>query len=211
MDNEPTKVPLPSSITSSAPPILLDTLFLIFLRLIYFLLSRRFLLSTINPTLRDLSKPETLLPPIVSLQAENERPRSSNRSQGFLPLSDLEFDEIDTEEDGILSRTTPNSSYPPTPSKPNISLPNSSHSNRDPFTRRNTDDPFLHLSGSSLLPATPENGIGGIELQTLGQKLKDVGTGVGKKVQVLQLNHARRDVGSKGIKKATRGLSRLSR
>lgn len=197
-------------VTSGPPAILLDTLLLIFLRLVYFFLSRRFLLSILNPTLRDLSKPETLLPSAASFQAEDDRPRSFNRSQSLNPLPENDYD---TEDDDILSGVTPNSSYPLSPSKPNVSLPTSSTPSRDPFLRRNTDESFSHSRGESAsLPSIPENGNGNIELQALGQKLKNVGAGMGKKVRVLQLSHARRgDAGVKGIKKATRGLSWLAR
>lgn len=45
-----------------------------------------------------------------------------------------------------------------------------------------------------------------MEMGTLGQKLKDVG-----KKQVIQLTHGRPGVGTKRVKKATRGLNRVSR
>ena len=45
-----------------------------------------------------------------------------------------------------------------------------------------------------------------MEMGTLGQKLKDVG-----KKQVIQLTHGRSAVGTKRVKKATRGLNRVSR
>ena len=199
--------PIPSP--SGPPPILLDSLFLIFLRLVYFLLARRFLLSTLDPTLRDLSKPEALLPPTASLQAGSRRGQSNPRSQISLPLQS----ELDTEDENPLSRTTPNSSYPPSPARSLITPPLSSQPSRDTFARRNTEETYLHtINGSSSLPSTPDVG-SSIELQTLGQKLKDFGAGVGKKAHVLQLSHGRRadGGGTKGIKKATRGLSRLAR
>ena len=51
---------LPSLRPSLAPPaspIVLDTLRLVALRALFFLLSRRYLLSTLSPTLRSISKP----------------------------------------------------------------------------------------------------------------------------------------------------------
>jgi len=207
MDGEPSTLPLSLKTPSGPPAILLDTLFLVFLRLVYFLLARRFLLSTLNPTLRDLSKTETLLAPTASWRVDNAR---SNRSLSLIPLSD---GELDTEDDNPLSRTTPNSSFPPSPSKPNTSLPTSSQPSRDPFTRRKTDEGFhLSAAGTSSLPAAPDGASGGFELQALGQKLKDVGAGVRKKVDILQLSHGQRgDGGVKGIKQAMRGLSWLAR
>ena len=212
MNAEPSISPSMSPTPTGPPVILLDTLLLLFLRLIYFLLSRRYLLSTLNPTLRDLSKPETLLPPIASLQAENgQRPHTSSHLQSILPLSD---NELDTEDENLLSRTSPNSSYPPSPLKPSSSLPTSAQTSRDAYTRRNIDESPFHTGGGSFsLPTIPEGGNGNIELQALGQKLKDVGAGMGRKVQVLQLSHGRRGdaIGAKAIKKATRGLSWLAR
>lgn len=49
------RIALPAATTS---PILLDTVLLLVIRGGYFLLSRRFLLATLSPTLRDISKPE---------------------------------------------------------------------------------------------------------------------------------------------------------
>lgn len=211
MENDPSGSLIPPPPTSSPPPILLDTVFLLFLRFVYFLLSRRFLLSTLNPTLRDLSKPDTLLPPTASMQAENGRSRNQSHSIGINPLSD---NELDTEDDNVLSRIIPYSSYPPSPSKPVSSFPTSSQPSRDPLMRRNAEESFLHAPGSSSsLPTIPEGSGGDIELQALGQKLKDVGAGMGKKAHVLQLSHGRRGdvIATQGIKKATRGLSRLAR
>lgn len=44
----------------SSMALLLDSLFLVLLRIAYFALSRKFLLATLNPTLREISSPETL-------------------------------------------------------------------------------------------------------------------------------------------------------
>ncbi|CAD6587813.1 MAG: hypothetical protein TREMPRED_004862, partial [Tremellales sp. Tagirdzhanova-0007] len=209
MEGEVKIPPIPIPAPSGPPPILLDSLLLIALRFVYFLLARRFLLSTLNPTLRDLSTPDSLLPLAASLPSASRRGQSDPQSQTGLPL----LCEIDTEDENPPSRTTPNVSYPPSPSRSPFSPPLSSQSSRDTFTRRNTDETHLHPSnGSSFLPPTPDVG-NSVELQTLGQKLKDVGSGVGKRVHVLQLSHGRRSDGGgiKGIKKATRGLSRLAR
>ena len=208
MESDPVLHPVLSGPSSS--PILLDTLFLVLLRAVYFLLSRRFLLSTLNPTLRDLSKPETLLPPTVSSEPDSGRSRGRGRPQLLSAFtSDFDLDgELDTEDE---VRETPSSSYPPSPSlKPAGSNASSSHSNRDPFLRRTTDEVSKQAKD---LGHTSEAGTSQIELQTLGQRLKDVGTNAGRRVQVLELSHGRKDgsAGTRGIKKATRGLSRLAR
>ncbi|KAK4685669.1 hypothetical protein P7C73_g4469, partial [Tremellales sp. Uapishka_1] len=176
----------------STSPILLDTLFLLLLRLVYFLLARKFLLSTLSPTLREISQPETLLPP-TSLPLDASR----RASRSGLPLSASDL-ELDTEDDNLLSAVSPNSSVPPSPVGKPLNLP------RDPFPRRNTDD-NLHALGASAN--------GGIELQSLTQKLKDVGSGVSHRVNVLQLSHGKSGGGgggTKGIKRATRGLNRVA-
>jgi len=169
--------------STSTSPLVFDSAILLALRVVYFLLSRRFLLSTINPTLRDLSKSETLLP-ATSTQPDRSVPRSPS-----LAAQEYELDTgLDTEDDGLLSANSPAPSYPPTPTRPNIGLPNSS---RAPYR-----------SGSSHeLPNIPD----GVEMQGLGQKLREAG-----KKQVIQLTHAR-PVGTKRVKKATRGLNRVSR
>nr|WVH01961.1 golgi pH regulator [Naematelia aurantialba] len=226
------------SATPATSPILVDTVFLLFLRLVYFLLSRRFLLSSLSPTLRDLSKPETLLPP-----PDVSRPRSDSQHStgsgrpglarsrsgsgtgvggGIIPMSDLELDgDVDDvyTEDGM--------SYPPSPVRSPAPLP--------PFIRRGTDDQLNLSRGESSntrgaggpsgsgfgFGAASGSGVGGgagsssageagIEMMGLGQKLNEAAAGARGKVQVLQLSHGRRE-GTKGIKKATRGLSRLSR
>jgi hypothetical protein len=174
--------------STSTSPLLFDSAVLIALRIIYFLLSRRFLLSTINPTLRDLSKTETLLPS-TSIQPDRSAPRSPG-----LAAQEYELDTgLDTEDDGLLSANSPAPSYPSTPTRSNIALPGSS---RAPYRSASP-------APNSGLPYIPDGN--GVEMQGLGQKLKEAG-----KKQVIQLTHAR-PVGTKRVKKATRGLNRVSR
>jgi hypothetical protein len=225
-DTISTPLPLENtlSLKAASSPILLDTLFLLFLRLVFFLLSRKFLLSTLNPTLRDLSKPETLLPP-TSLPDNRPRTGSVGTSTGTnvnhghgrsgLPVSDPEL-ELDTEDDGLLSNTSPISSYPPSPAYQKSPLPTTSPTPRDPFGRRNTDDVAIGV-GSSGSGAGGSGGNGqGMEMHVLGQKLKEASIGVGKRIDVLQLSHGKSsgsvdNAGTKGLKRATRGLNRASR
>ncbi|ORY32871.1 Abscisic acid G-protein coupled receptor-domain-containing protein [Naematelia encephala] len=204
--------------SSTTPPILIDTVFLLFLRLVYFFLSRRFLLSSLSPTLRDLSKPEILLPP-----PDASRPRSdsqlslsgsgpSSSSNGIIPMSDLE---LDAELEDNYTEDGDGQSYPPSPIRSPAPLP------LPPFVRRGTDDQINISRGEGSSRAANAGGAGngngtgngddvGIEMMGLGQKIKDATAAAKGKVQVLQLSHGRRE-GTKGIKKATRGLSRLSR
>jgi len=175
----------PSSASTSASPLVFDTAVLLALRVVYFLLSRRFLLSTINPTLRDLSKTESLLP------ATSTHPSSSFPQSPSLAAQEYELDTgLDTEDDGLLSANSPAPSYPPTPTRSNIGLPGSSRA------------PYRSGSASNL-PNIPNGDA--MEMQGLGNKLREAG-----KKQVIQLTHAR-PVGTKRVKKATRGLNRVSR
>lgn len=180
---EPESSTSPSVISS---PVVFDSAVLLGLRLVYFLLSRRFLLSTINPTLRDLSKSESqLLPATVS---QNRSPASQSPS---LRAQDLDLDgEFDTEDDGLLSANSPAPSYPSTPTRGTVPLPGSS---RAPY-RSSPPGSSTNLAGDA-----------GVEMHLLGQKLRDAG-----KKQVIQLTHAR-TVGTKRSKNATRGLNRVSR
>lgn len=172
--------------STSTSPLVFDSAVLLALRVVYFLLSRRFLLSTINPTLRDLSKSETLLP-ATSTQPDRSSPRSPS-----LAAQEYELDTgLDTEDDGLLSANSPAPSYPSTPTRNTIGLPGSS---RAPYRSASP-------APSSSLPHIPD----GVEMQGLGQKLREAG-----KKQVIQLTHAR-PVGTKRVKKATRGLNRVSR
>ncbi|WVQ80237.1 hypothetical protein IAT38_002342 [Cryptococcus sp. DSM 104549] len=201
MDAAPQQAPplsRPLAGTASSP-ILFDTLLLIALRVVYFFISRKFLLYTINPTLRHISEPETILPPTASLSLDD---RDRSRQAGIsTPLTDIDYAD-DTDD----TMGTPTPSYPSSPApRSSIPLPSSS---RDPISRQ---DSFTNLYPSSVPPALGANE-NSIELQNLGQKLKDAGSGVAKKVQVLQLSHGRsKGQGTKGLKKATRGLHRMSR
>lgn len=173
---------------TSTSPVIFDSAVLIGLRLVYFLLSRRFLLSTINPTLRDLSKTDSQLLP--SSITSSRSPASQSPS---LRPQDFELDgEFDTEDDGLLSANSPAPSYPPTPTRGSVALPGSS---RAPYR---SSPP-----GSTLSPSGA--GEGGVEMNMLGQKLREAG-----KKQVIQLTHGR-TVGTKRTKTATRGLNRVSR
>lgn len=171
---------------ASQSPVVVDSVVLLGLRVVYFFLSRKFLLSTINPTLRDLSKSETLLPS----SSGPARPSSNLNSPSLRP-QDFELDgDFDTEDDGLLSANSPAPSYPPTPTRGSQPLPGSS---RAPY-RSSTDN--LVEAGAG----------GGVEMAMLGQKLKDA-----SKRQVIQLTHGKSAVGTKKTKRATRGLNRIAR
>lgn len=170
-------------------PILFDSAILLALRIVYFLLSRRFLLSTINPTLRDLSKSEELLPATTS-------GRDVTRSPS-LAAQEYELDTgLDTEDDGLLSANSPAPSYPPTPTRSTAPLPGAT---RAPYR---SSPPSSSLN----LPHVPDPAGTSMEMHKLGQKLRDAGT-----KQVIQLTHGKSAVGTKRVKKATRGLNRVSR
>ncbi|OWZ47461.1 hypothetical protein C352_02380 [Cryptococcus neoformans CHC193] len=190
--SDPQPVPAPaisSSPTSSA--ILFDTFLLLLLRLVYFFISRKFLHSTISPTLRDISQPETILPPTASLPTAD----SSRRSGNVLGLETEYNDETDD------TSFTPVSSYPGSPAPISLTLTSSNNGSR------RDDNPGY---SSSNLPSYPSQGENTIELQAIGQKLKDASSGVSRKV--LQLSHGKRSgAGTKRVKKATRGLHRVSR
>nr|XP_019046507.1 hypothetical protein I302_05257 [Kwoniella bestiolae CBS 10118]OCF25437.1 hypothetical protein I302_05257 [Kwoniella bestiolae CBS 10118] len=206
----PTPAPLPSALTSpTSSPILLDTLVLLVLRIIYFFLSRRFLLAAVNPRLRNISQPEQLLP---STTPSNDVHVRRESRVGSIAESDL-----DTEDEALLGGISPTSSYPGSPIRKDSSLPGGG---KDYFPRA---EPYITASGpsspgpsTSILPIMPRED--NIELQQLGIKLKEAGSGVSKKV--LQLTHGsgknresglQAQQGTKAIKKATKGLHRFSR
>lgn len=169
--SDPQPVPAPaisSSPTSSA--ILFDTFLLLLLRLVYFFISRKFLHSTISPTLRDISQPETILPPTASLPTAD----SSRRSGNVLGLETEYNDETDD------TSFTPVSSYPGSPAPISLTLTSSNNGSR------RDDNPGY---SSSNLPSYPSQGENTIELQAIGQKLKDASSGVSRKV--LQLSHGK--------------------
>ena len=173
--------------TESTSPVIFDSAVLLGLRLVYFLLSRRFLLSTINPTLRDLSKSDSLVLPATI----NSQTRSPGSNSPSLRPQDFELDgEFDTEDDGLLSANSPAPSYPPTPTRGSVALPGSSRN-----------------AYRSSPPGSSNNlaGEGGLEMNLLGQKLREAG-----RKQVIQLTHGK-TVGTKRTKTATRGLNRVSR
>ncbi|WVF71349.1 hypothetical protein IAT40_006152 [Kwoniella sp. CBS 6097] len=200
-----------STLTRSSSPILFDTLVLLGLRVVYYFLSRKFLSSTINPRLMDLSKPETILPPVASQRLDRDLTATRAGERGGIISDYGEGDE--TEDEALLGALTPSSSYPGSPAaKPSSPLPEpGSSSNRDYFSSRRDEypGPYPSSSGSnSVLPSIPQGDT--LELQNLGQKLKDAGSGVGKKV--IQLSHGKgAEGGTKQTKRATRGLHRMSR
>ncbi|WVR06897.1 hypothetical protein IAU60_003933 [Kwoniella sp. DSM 27419] len=202
MDTEsPTPAPFARPTTAQPSPILLDTVLLLALRVVYYFLSRKFLSATINPRLREISKPETILP---AVSVSSSRPADGGRERGSI-VSDYGED---TEDEALLGTLSPSSSYPGSPNKTLSPLPGPS-SSKGYFDRRTSHPgPYPPPNGGSALPSSPKGDT--IELQHLGQKLKDAGTSVNKKV--LQLSHGRAVVaGTKETKKATRGLHRISR
>jgi hypothetical protein len=110
------KLPLPASTTS---PIVLDTVLLLVLRGGYFLISRRFLVATLSPTLRDISKPEletldsaTSAPSrVISLNDEEDglTPAAGpSRVSAGHNLSEVEADsELDSSRPGSPSPSPP--------------------------------------------------------------------------------------------------------
>ncbi|WRT66521.1 uncharacterized protein IL334_003480 [Kwoniella shivajii] len=205
MEGQSEPISLTAPLTSSAPsPILFDTLILLGLRVIYFFLSRRFLLAAVNPRLRTISEPEQLLP--SSSTTDTRKSIRADGGRGSIAESDL-----DTEDEALLGGDTPSSSYPGTPTRRDSSLPGTN--GKDYFPR---PEPYLgpHLSSpgpsTSSLPSIPRDD--NIELQQLGRKLKEAGSGVSQKV--LQLSHGSSKggvQGTRGTKKTTRGLHRVSR
>ncbi|WWC62152.1 uncharacterized protein I303_104744 [Kwoniella dejecticola CBS 10117] len=204
MEDDITPPALTTPLTASATsPILLDTLVLLVLRIVYFFLSRRFLLAAVNPRLRNISQPEQLLPSTTT----HNNARRENTVE-----SDLD---LDTEDEALLGGITPTSSYPGSPIRKDSSLPGGG---KDYVPRAESYlGPYASSPGSSTpnppsnLPSMPRED--NIELQQLGQKLKEAGSGVSKKV--LQLSHGAsrhsQSQGTKATKKATRGLHRFSR
>ncbi|KAK8864574.1 hypothetical protein IAR55_001824 [Kwoniella newhampshirensis] len=215
METDQPSLPLQSYSTSSTSPILFDTLLLVFLRLVYFLLSRKFLLSTINPRLRDISQPEqptSLLPLSTSTSTSTSntalpRSRSDSTSHGGIGI---EFGD-DTEDESYLlsdmamtplSPNSPAGGIPRTDSYFNLHADNSNTGTPTTFAGPSS-------SSSSGLPQDGNNS--SIEFHRLGQKLRQEAAAAIPK-QVLQLSHGRSSGGgTKGIKKATRGLHRVSR
>ncbi|WWC89141.1 uncharacterized protein L201_004059 [Kwoniella dendrophila CBS 6074] len=266
MEGETTPAPLIQPLTSAPSPILLDTLVLLVLRIVYFFLSRKFLLAAVNPRLRNISAPEQLLPSTsISKPSNLNTPRRGSRVVGLDGGITAESD-LDTEDEALLGDglDTPLSSYPGTPIRKdsNINLPELNNNNNNSGSNGSSSknyyprpEPYLGSSsntgsglglglglhsnnessldlndnnsnngglesGSGSLPYIPKDN--DIELQQLGQKLKDAGSTVSKKV--LQLSHGNsnssnssrnRNNNLQGIgkanKKATKGLHRFSR
>lgn len=96
-----------------------DSLVFVGVRVVYVLICRRFLLSALNPTLRELSKDEDALPTLASTRLRPGLERSNS-----LGLGDEQSD-FDTEDDGLLSRgsMTPSVSYPSSPAHGHLDLP----------------------------------------------------------------------------------------
>ncbi|WVQ99510.1 hypothetical protein IAU59_006645 [Kwoniella sp. CBS 9459] len=200
------------ALSRSSSPILFDTLVLLGLRVVYYFLSRKFLSSTINPRLREISKPETILLPFASQRHDRDAIAITGRERGSI-VSDY-GDGDETEDEALLGALTPSSSYPGSPAAvPSSSLPESgsgSNRDRDYFNSRRDGypGPYPPSGSNSVLPSVPQGDA--LELQNLGQKLKDAGSGVSKKV--IQLSHGKAaDGGTKKTKRATRGLHRMSR
>lgn len=101
-------VPEPPA-TTRTPSILLDSAVLLGLRGVYFLLSRRYLLASLSPTLRGLQRPDNVLPTATrdrsSSTAGSSRGGAHTPDTSAVPL----LSDIDEDED------TPLSSYPPSP------------------------------------------------------------------------------------------------
>lgn len=175
---------------AASHPILFDTLVLIALRIVYALLARRYLLATLNPTLRSLStQDDAVLPDAYR--------GNSAATRGLLRESDAELEPESTDAE------SPSSSYPPSP-----------RARRAPLE---ASTPFRHRSASSVnrADAPIEEGGGGIELAQLSARLRDTGPAPRRGgVQVLELSHGRAasgSTGSKSTKVARRGLSRVAR
>ncbi|WOO81159.1 Golgi pH regulator [Vanrija pseudolonga] len=178
---------------AASHPILFDTLVLVALRVVYALLARRYLLATLNPTLRSLSTQDDVVLP-------DAYRGNSAATRGLLRESDAELEPESTDAE------SPSSSYPPSP-----------RSRRAPI--QESSAPFRHRSASSVnrtdAPLDEEAAGGGIELAQLSARLRDSGPAPRRGgVQVLELSHGRAasgSTGSKSTKVARRGLSRVAR
>lgn len=126
------------------PSILLDSAVLLAVRGVFFLLSRRYLLASLSPTLRELQRPAHTLPTDTgprSTSASGSTIRTGARTPDSAAVA-LQSD-LDDEWDD-----TPDSSYPPSP--------------------RNVREPLLgEASASGSTSSAP------IELNVLGAKLRD--------------------------------------
>lgn len=180
---------------AATPPMVLDTAVFIALRLLYFLLSRRYLLASLSPTLRELQKPD--LPPLPTTRPTG-RPRSASALSGVSVA-------------GSSIRTgprtpQPHDAFPPVP------LPLPSDDDED------TDTPASSYPGS---PRSARSLLGGgstptgeeqVEMHLLGAKLRDAS---GSAPRVIELAGGRAPlpsaVGTKKVKRAARGLSRVAR
>lgn len=174
----------------SAPPIVFDTAILIALRLLYFALSRRYLLATLSPTLRELQKSDD--PPLPT----TSRSRMRAASVG-----------------GSSIRTgprTPQATFEPLPSAPDTE--------DDDTDTAASSYPGSPMSGRSLLPGqrTP-TGSTPIEMGLLGAKLRDAAAAGGRggtAPRVIELAHSTSlpsVVGTRQVKRDARGLSRVAR
>ncbi|BEJ16335.1 hypothetical protein CspHIS471_0509400 [Cutaneotrichosporon sp. HIS471] len=162
-------------------PVLVDSAVLVGARILYFLLARRFL-QTLSPTLRELQKPD--VPPLPTAQPPRTRPRSASAMSG---ASIRSGPRTPAEQPAPLpdtedEDTSPSSSYPGSPTSARSLLP-----------------------GSSSPDASSMGGPSGIEMQLLGAKLQP---------RVIELSHTAplpSAVGTKRVKRAARGLSRIAR
>ncbi|KAL7421922.1 hypothetical protein Q5752_003694 [Cryptotrichosporon argae] len=199
-------------------PILLDTVLLLGLRALYFVLSRRYLLSTLSPTLRSISKPadDFALPTATTGYAAG----ASGLGSGMASLAPpsparLPVDYDDVDDSDALSLASPASTRPSSPNgiRPGSGSGLGSGGVGAARERRGTfgagspglglgiDDPFLAVSpgGSS------------VELVSLPhERPRDRERDSAQ--HVLQLTHGRAaGVGTKSVKRAARGLNHVAR
>lgn len=180
---------------SQPPSILLDTAVLILARILYYALSRRYLLASLSPTLRDLQKSD--IPPLPTTATCARARSGSTVSTG-----------------GSSIRTGPR-----TPQAPAAQLPDTEDEDTDTPASSYPGSP---ISSRFLLPGerTPTGSAAPIEMALLGAKLRDTersqaGPSVsGGATRVIELAHAAplpSAVGTRRVKRAARGLSRVAR
>lgn len=201
--------------TPKQSPVLLDSLLLLLLRLVFFYVARRYLLASLNPALRDLSKSDELpthshhshthtsLPPSLPdrRSTSRERRERANSHASVASVRSNRSASASTSTPSQLKVETARSASQPKPPKPSAS---------DFDTE---DEPYLDSGPSTPLkihivheeddsePPTPAGS--GIELNLLGAKLRR---------DDADLPHAPIHARPKsGNKRATRGLGRVAR
>lgn len=85
----PSSTTIPSLGAAKPPPIVLDTLFLLALRGVYFLLARRYLLAHLSPALRDMSKPELGLPQPAAQQSASSSGGGRDRANSRVSIASI--------------------------------------------------------------------------------------------------------------------------